>query len=565
MIPVVWHDRPAPGKNIGRGYWDQGLLERFFAGLLWRTGLRFEHRNDFPAGGAVVVIPARFHAADVDIINAELARLDWCVVILSSDEEALFPHDAIRHPNCRVWTATPHPDRFSGDRVLGHYLPPQATDLIAGCEHDERPLDWFWSGQANHTRREDLWKALRRLPGGEAHRTPGFTQGMPPADFYGRLCAAKVAPAPAGPATPDSFRLWEALEAGCVPIADACSARVPNGGYWVLFGDVPFPTVDDWRELPDVLASALADWSMLSVECSAWWQQHKRSLAKRLTADIIAVSGVVPERLVDDDVTVIVPTSPTPGHPSTDVIAETLASIRAQLPAAQIIVTCDGVRPELEYRRPDYELYLRRLMWLCNHSPNVVPVVRRDHGHQGLTTRAALELVDTPMVLFVEHDTPLCGSIPWDGMAAAIRTGHANLIRLHHEASVLEPHRHLMLDSSPQIVAGVPMLRTVQWSQRPHLASTEFYRRLIHRYFGSESRTMIEDVMHGVVDNAWRRHGEAGWDDWRIWLYAPDGDMKRSLHLDARGDDPKFEDQFVFAYDSDSVPEGAPYPTAWRR
>ena len=27
-------------------------------------------------------------------------------------------------------------------------------------------------------------------------------------------------PCPSGPATPDSFRLWEALEAGCVPIAD---------------------------------------------------------------------------------------------------------------------------------------------------------------------------------------------------------------------------------------------------------------------------------------------------------------------------------------------------------
>ena len=168
MISVVWWSHPAPGKEIARGYWDQGTLEAFFAGDLWRTD-EFEHHDTVDGlAGAVVVVPARFHAEHVAELNADLARLDWCVVILSSDEESLFPTNAITHPNCTVWTSTPHPDRHTGDRVLGHYLPPHAPALIAASEHEKRPMHWWWSGQVNHDRRAELWKQLRRLPGGTA-------------------------------------------------------------------------------------------------------------------------------------------------------------------------------------------------------------------------------------------------------------------------------------------------------------------------------------------------------------------------------------------------------------
>ena len=563
MIPVVWWNHPAEGKNIARGYWDQGTLERYFAGDLWHTGLTFEHYDTVDGlTGAVVVVPARFHADHVADLNADLARLDWCVVILSSDEESLFPTDAITHPNCTVWTSTPHPDRHTGDRVLGHYLPPHAPALIAASEHEKRPMHWWWSGQVNHDRRNELWKQLRRLPGGTAHRTEGFTQGFEHADYYGRMCAARVIPCPSGPATPDSFRLWEALEAGCVPIADGFAPAMSTPGYWDQFGKVPFPVIDRWRHLPAHLASVVSDWPMLSIECSAWWQQHKRSLAKRLTADVRHLSGQPEPTDPNELVTVIIPTSPIPSHPSLDVIEETIRSIREQLPTADIIVTCDGVRPELEHRSTNYTLYLRRLMWACNQWPNVVPVVRRDHGHQGNTTRSALELVDTPLVLFVEHDTPVIGEIPWPNLCDAVLSDEARVIRLHHEASVLDVHRHLMI-GEVQDVKGVPLLATRQWSQRPHLASTDLYRHLISTYFGAESRTMIEDVMHGVVDQACTTKTR-GWDEWRLWIYHPEGDMKRSTHLDARGEDPKFERDFVFAYDTDDVPPGAPYPTAWR-
>jgi hypothetical protein len=55
---------------------------------------------------------------------------------------------------------------------------------------------------------------------------------------------------------------------------------------------------------------------------------------------------------------------------------------------------------------------------------------------------------------------------------------------------------------------------------------------------------MIEDKMHGIVQSAWKSQLESGWNKHKTTIYAPDGDMQRSRHLDGREDDEKFEMRF---------------------
>jgi hypothetical protein len=66
---------------------------------------------------------------------------------------------------------------------------------------------------------------------------------------------------------------------------------------------------------------------------------------------------------------------------------------------------------------------------------------------------------------------------------------------------------------------------------------------MLNDYFPPESRTMIEDRVYGemFVDCTKRR----GWNDWRVYIYQPDGDMRRSGHLDGRGDEPKFDMKYA--------------------
>lgn len=535
MTDVVWLKQ----KQL---CWDQHLVAS------WLDD--FEHFTDeIPGDGCVLVVPARYY--DPATVNDLIAPLRWVLVILTSDEESTFDHRAITHPNMRLWVMTPRPGiHEAGEaRYLGEGTPDGTADILAACADValDRPVDVFFAGQATHQRRVDCLMAmadLDRLQVG-AQPTEGFMQGMPRDEYLQLMAATKVAPCPSGPATPDSFRLFEALEAGCVPIADQLTPDpdYPDGYWNLVYGPVPFPVIEDWAELAKEVDAALEDWPRKSAECSAWWQGRKRADRLALRADITALSGEpFPTRAVDDRVTVLIPTSPIPSHPSLDIIATTIASVREQLPDAEILVVADGTRPELGARTPEYHEYLRRLCWACAHEwHNVTPIILPSWGHQANATRVALESVVTPLALFVEHDTPLEGDIDWEACAAAVESGRANLVRFHHESEVLDVHRHLMLDTEPQDVEGAPLLRTVQWSQRPHLASAGFYRSLIHEHFPPTSRTMVEDTMHSVVESAWQRWGEAGWAQFRLWMYAPEGNIRRSHHLDGRGTDPKFE------------------------
>lgn len=546
MIEVVWlslHDDLA-----AHCCWDQDMLAELLRDQLWPTGLGLVERErleDVQGEGAVVVLPARYHVDDAERLNDLFRRFGWLLVILTSDEESLFPWKALHHRNMRRWIMTPRPGQHEGaDHYLGEFWPRGTREAVRQAGDPERVYDWFFAGQVTHPSRRLLVQVLETADGyGRIVRSPSFTAGLERADYLDHLVRTKVAPAPSGPATPDSFRLYEALEAGCVPVVeDGCPAGVE--GYWqMLFGeDPPFPVLGSWGELPPVMDDLLAEWPAPANRSFAWWQQYKRGLSLALADDLRALGAPVPAQELGEDVTVVVTTSPIPSHPSTEVIETTLASIREQLPKATIVIAADGVRPEQERLRQDYQEYVRRLLWLTNHElERVVPFVAPEHLHQAQLTRRALDLVRTPLMLFVEHDTPLCDEIDWAGLSRAVLGGEAHVVRLHHEALVLAPHEHLMLDREPQLVGGAPMLRTAQWSQRPHLTSTDWYREMLDANFGPRAKTMIEDVMHGIVVEDWRAHGVMGWDRYRLWLYAPEGHMKRSLHLDGRAGEPKYE------------------------
>lgn len=578
MTAVVWLGERAM-------CWDQQLLSRLLTGPSWyHLNLRPEAEhirvtiNGERQTGAVVIVPARFHQPDE--ITKLVASLEWVVLVLTSDEESLFDHTAVEHPNMRLWVMTPRPGQHEpGPRYLGEGCadPSPLDDHGPHMEPlDARAFDVQFAGQVTHERRVAMLQAVASVPlppGPErivARITPtaGFTQGKPRAEYLAELANARVVLAPSGPATPDSFRAYEALEAGAVPIADGRCPGYEAEGYWTLVypEGVPFPVVLDWAdELGKTVDYVLGDWRRISNRCQAWWIGRKRKLYADLVDDVRALGGHQPE---PDEITALVPTSPTRGGPEAawDLLRTTVESVRERLPDAEIIVMCDGVRSEQEDLRAEYEQMLGRLMYACQREwRGVMPLVFDHHAHQANMTREALNLVRTPTVLFIEHDMPLEGEIPFSGLIAMVRSGFANVVRLGQDRE-REQYAQLMLDPEPALwidqttrAPGVPYVRTIQWSQRPHVASTGFYRQMVGTYFGTQSRTMIEDVMHGVVQTAYHRHGQAGWEQFRLVLYAPGGNEARSRHLDGRGEhDPKYP--MVYAYDG-PTPEGAPAPS----
>ncbi len=156
----------------------------------------------------------------------------------------------------------------------------------------------------------------------------------------------------------------------------------------------------------------------------------------------------------------LITTSPIPSHPSTAIIEETILSIRYHLPKCPIGILCDGVRPELEHRREDYEEYKRRLDTLVYPDAMITPMTSPIWRHQVGLLRQVMPFVARPLLLVCEHDTPLT-ELPIDfrGISLAILSDVVDLVRFLPEPDIHPEHKHLMLEEIDPY--GVRLTKTV--------------------------------------------------------------------------------------------------------
>ncbi len=152
----------------------------------------------------------------------------------------------------------------------------------------------------------------------------------------------------------------------------------------------------------------------------------------------------------------------------------------------------------------------------------------------------ALDMVKTPMVLFMEHDCPLCDEkIEFPGIVRAIETGWTDSVRFHHmDTDYIHPeHEFLTIDKCRQDVCGVNLVRTRQYSQRPHVATVDLYRRMLST-FSKDCRTFIEDHVYGQFypDKT----------PYKLAIYTPEGPIKRSRDLNGREGGTKYDDRLIF-------------------
>jgi hypothetical protein len=536
-IPVV---RLAPTSQ-----WDQNVLNQLFDNKLFPTGYEFtnhERIGELPKEsdmhGCILLIPGRYWHDRTDEINDYVNQFSWVLAIRTGDEQDLFDIKRIVHRNIRWWVQTPSVGRDYGDvRKFGVGWTPHFNYGHTGLPSVLIPrppdvgIDVFLSAQNTQPRRFEAFASMNCMPGVNMVRneTRGFTQGLAPHLYTQYMIHSRVALAPGGPESPDTFRLYEALQAHCVPVADDQSANHDSAGYWrMLFPDAPFPILDRWIDAPGIVKQALSDHPKNANRITAWWMREKRRYVNWLHEDLDQLRLTRWHEGDISPITAVVPVSPIPSHPNTVVIEETINSIRRWLPDSEIIVTFDGVRPEQESMRDDYEESIRRTLWMCDHHwRNVTPLIFDEHQHQSGMMSVALQHIRTPLLMYVEQDTPLVTDEPinWNEITANLITGRADLIRFHHESHVLDVHMHLMQERDGML------WRTTQWSQRPHVASKQFYMNAM-THLTPNARCFIEEKFASVAQQ------QPGW---KLFLYCPDGNVKRSYHLDGRAGGPKFE------------------------
>lgn len=290
MTHVYWWNLNPEADATGA--WDMGIVEELTAGSEFQHSMWVRWTD---GDGAVVVIPGQHNRwTQYAIPIAEfVASLPWALTILTSDEEALFPVELLPHDDKHLIYGQYHA-RPEFDRVIPIGLPPASRETL-----DSRPfvplhapthvrdLDVFFAGQNTHARREELIATMKDMacePGNgniSWVASTGFRAGLDRDGYLACMARTKIAPCPSGYHSLDSFRLYEAIAAGALPVIETST---PDGYepefWWTMFGLSPIPMVESWEVLPALTRGWKADdWRALRDEVQRWYADYRASLA----------------------------------------------------------------------------------------------------------------------------------------------------------------------------------------------------------------------------------------------------------------------------------------------
>lgn len=151
-----------------------------------------------------------------------------------------------------------------------------------------RPYDWSFVG----TVKSDRTVMLNHMTAWSAQCYTHYIGGWNASDslsteaYRNILLKTLYVPNGTGNSSLDCFRVWEALEAGCIPIVtfEATGQRFKSCPVPDYFNElvkacgyetpVPFPVVKDWAEVATLPKGAEAEG--LRLRCYKWWQGYKK-------------------------------------------------------------------------------------------------------------------------------------------------------------------------------------------------------------------------------------------------------------------------------------------------
>jgi len=108
----------------------------------------------------------------------------------------------------------------------------------------------------------------------------GSRDGLPPLNYRQILADSVFTLTPWGN-NPESLRIYEALEAGSIPIYQ----KHENDFVEFALGPNPIPTLNSWKEMPELIKSLMEDKPKLlklQGDLIAWWRQYKIRLQQKV-------------------------------------------------------------------------------------------------------------------------------------------------------------------------------------------------------------------------------------------------------------------------------------------
>ena len=142
----------------------------------------------------------------------------------------------------------------------------------------KRNYKWSFLGTTHGSSRYDLLNKHKNIMPNFINLTENFSgkKSMDTNDYYKILNNSIFAPIPHGYFHPETYRLYEALEAGCIPIIESPFQFFDN-----FLPNNPLLSVNSWEDSSTIIKKYLEnkkDIEILRNKINDWWTQHKENL-----------------------------------------------------------------------------------------------------------------------------------------------------------------------------------------------------------------------------------------------------------------------------------------------
>ena len=178
------------------------------------------------------------------------------------------------YKNCNyIWRDFCSSRYFKNDKVK--CIPIGYKSGILNKQKNNKKYKWAFTGTPHKTSRHDLLFQLSEIKPFFCHKTQRFNVKIISAGEMSEvLSSTEFIPCPNGFFHPETYRLYEALECGCIPIVENAYKY-----YDRLFPDNPFIKIDKWADVKPIIKG----WGIKQIkekrdECNAWWSKHKIEL-----------------------------------------------------------------------------------------------------------------------------------------------------------------------------------------------------------------------------------------------------------------------------------------------
>ena len=413
------------------GKWDTGIFLDFYRENIILHGYTVQsvqvRPDDFDCvvDGAIVVYPGVYSNEESDRFLAYLDTIKDVKVILCGDESCLDFNTQIleKYPSFR--------NHFHPKYENVGFMPIGYAAHFSNCmaehkgEHDWKhdKYSYLFAGCIHEGRddRIEMRENIINTEYGLFIQTPLFGSGISIEEYVRLTSLSKIVMCPSGNPNVESFRPYEALECGCIPIVPSTQPFNETDNYWrdLLGEDTPMIVKDSWKDVGDTIKKLSEDkqFYITSNRLQSLWHKFKWRKYQDIVKTTFPPKVILGETPVSDLCTVIITTSPVKNNPDKKIIEKVVRSIRSysDLKDCAIIITCDGCWDgHSQEMKDNYEKFKNNLFNLRRTNPDfhhTLVMCQDEWMHQAHCVVAALPFVTTPNILMMEHDCTLVGDI----------------------------------------------------------------------------------------------------------------------------------------------------------